>query len=326
MRNSKKKNYCLIAALASLVAFSTMAASVMSGCGENSDEQKTTEIVHETRIDTQVETRIETYTEVVTDAQGNTEYVEETKAVPVNSDKANNNGNSSDKSESSANNNKGSNNGNNNSNKNNNSANSSSNKGSNNQTSSKTERSESSNTNSSSSKTDSGKTNNNSSSSKSDSSKSDSSKSDSSKSDSSKTESKILTVGGKKYNIGDTVVCTYELTTPAVLENYQATISYDSSKLSCLTAKMSEPAKNGAMLNKNLNGEIKTCGSNIGDGYDYTNGGKFMTVTYVVKAGGSTSPKFNWEIACRASDSKNLISDSGKPASGFKLTTAYTKG
>ena len=43
MRNyGKKKNYCLIAALASLVAFSTMAASVMSGCGENSDEQKTT--------------------------------------------------------------------------------------------------------------------------------------------------------------------------------------------------------------------------------------------------------------------------------------------
>lgn len=306
MRNSKKKNYCLIAALASLIAFSTMAASVMSGCGENSDEQKTTEIVHETRIDTQVETRIETYTEVVTDAQGNTEYVEETKAVPVNSDKADSNGNSSDKSESSANNNKGSNNGNNNSNNNNNNTNSSSNKGSNNQTSSKTERSESSNTNNNSSKTDSGKTNNNSS--------------------SSKTESKTLTIGGKKYNVGDTVVCTYELTTPAVLENYQATISYDSSKLSCLSAKMSEPAKNGAMLNKNLNGEIKTCGSNISDGYDYTKGGKFMTVTYVVKAGGSTSPKFNWEIACRASDSKNLISDSGKPASGFKLKTAYTKG
>lgn len=306
MRNSKKKNYCLIAALASLIAFSTMAASVMSGCGENSDEQKTTEIVHETRIDTQVETRIETYTEVVTDAQGNTEYVEETKAVPVNSDKADSNGNSSDKSESSANNSKGSNNGNNNSNNNNNSTNSSSNKGSNNQTSSKTERSESSNTNNNSSKTDSGKTNNNSS--------------------SSKTESKTLTIGGKKYNVGDTVVCTYELTTPAVLENYQATISYDSSKLSCLSAKMSEPAKNGAMLNKNLNGEIKTCGSNISDGYDYTKGGKFMTVTYVVKAGGSTSPKFNWEIACRASDSKNLISDSGKPASGFKLKTAYTKG
>lgn len=306
MRNSKKKNYCLIAALASLVAFSTMAASVMSGCGENSDEQKTTEIVHETRIDTQVETRIETYTEVVTDAQGNTEYVEETKAVPVNSDKADSNGNSSDKSESSANNNKGSNNGNNNSNNNSNSTNSSSNKGSNNQTSSKTERSESSNTNNNSSKTDSGKTNNNSS--------------------SSKTESKTLTIGGKKYNVGDTVVCTYELTTPAVLENYQATISYDSSKLSCLSAKMSEPAKNGAMLNKNLNGEIKTCGSNISDGYDYTKGGKFMTVTYVVKAGGSTSPKLNWEIACRASDSKNLISDSGKPASGFKLKTAYTKG
>ena len=83
MRNSKKKNYCLIAALASLVAFSTMAASVMSGCGENSDEQKTTKIVHETRIDTQIETKIETYTEVVTDAQGHTEYVEETKNVII---------------------------------------------------------------------------------------------------------------------------------------------------------------------------------------------------------------------------------------------------
>lgn len=322
MRNSKKKNYCLIAALASLVAFSTMAASVMSGCGENSDEQKTTKIVHETKIDTQIETKIETYTEVVTDAQGHTEYVEETKNVPVNNDKAVSNGNSSEKSESSVNNNNGNsneknNNGNNGGNNNNNSVNNSHNKGSNNQAASKTEKSEGSKTNNSSSKTDGNKTNNNGSS---------SSKSDSSKSDSSKPESKTLTVHGKKYNIGDTVVCTYKLTTPAVLENYQATISYDSSKLSCLSAKMSEPAKNGAMLNKNLNGEIKTCGSNISDGYDYTKGGKFMTVTYVVKAGGSSTPKFKWEIASRASDSKNLISSGGKPASGFKLVGSYTKG
>lgn len=321
MRNSKKKNYCLIAALASLVAFSTMAASVMSGCGENSDEQKTTKIVHETRIDTQIETKIETYTEVVTDAQGHTEYVEETKNVPVNNDKTVSNGNSSEKSESSVNNNGNSNeknnNGNNGGNNNINSVNNSHNKGSNNQAASKTEKSEGSKTNNSSSKTDGNKTNNNGSS---------SSKSDSSKSDSSKPESKTLTVHGKKYNIGDTVVCTYKLTTPAVLENYQATISYDSSKLSCLSAKMSEPAKNGAMLNKNLNGEIKTCGSNISDGYDYTKGGKFMTVTYVVKAGGSSTPKFKWEIASRASDSKNLISSDGKPASGFKLVGSYTKG
>lgn len=318
MRNSKKKNYCLIAALASLVAFSTMAASVMSGCGENSDEQKTTKIVHETKIDTQIETKIETYTEVVTDAQGHTEYVEETKNVPVNNDKTVSNGNSSEKSESSVNNNNGnSNEKNNGGNNNNNSVNNSHNKGSNNQAASKTEKSEGSKTNNSSSKTDGNKTNNNGSS---------SSKSDSSKSDSSKPESKTLTVHGKKYNIGDTVVCTYKLTTPAVLENYQATISYDSSKLSCLSAKMSEPAKNGAMLNKNLNGEIKTCGSNISDGYDYTKGGKFMTVTYVVKAGGSSTPKFKWEIASRASDSKNLISSDGKPASGFKLVGSYTKG
>ena len=145
MRNyGKKKNYCLIAALASLVAFSTMAASVMSGCGENSDEQKTTKIVHETRIDTQIETKIETYTEVVTDSQGNTEYVEETKAVPVNNNaggnsKSGNSGNNSDNSDGS-----------------------SSGKNSNSQQSSVIEKSETSKTtNNSSSKTDSGKTNNN---------------------------------------------------------------------------------------------------------------------------------------------------------------------
>lgn len=146
MRNyGKKKNYCLIAALASLVAFSTMAASVMSGCGENSDEQKTTDIVHETRIDTQIETKIETYTEVVTDAQGNTEYVKETKAVPVNNNAGGNNksGDSGNNSE--------------------NSGGSSSGKNSNSQQSSVIEKSETSKTtNNSSSKTDSGKTNNNS--------------------------------------------------------------------------------------------------------------------------------------------------------------------
>lgn len=146
MRNyGKKKNYCLIAALASLVAFSTMAASVMSGCGENSDEQKTTKIVHETRIDTQIETKIETYTEVVTDAQGNTEYVKETKAVPVN-----NNAGGNSKSGDSGNNSE-------------NSGGSSSGKNSNSQQSSVIEKSETSKTtNNSSSKTDSGKTNNNS--------------------------------------------------------------------------------------------------------------------------------------------------------------------
>ena len=299
MRNyGKKKNYCLIAALASLVAFSTMAASVMSGCGENSDEQKATEIVHETRIDTQIETKIETYTEVVTDAQGNTEYVKETKAVPVN-----NNAGGNSKSGDSGNNSE-------------NSGGSSSGKNSNSQQSSVIEKSETSKTtNNSSSKTDSGKTNSNKN------NNSSSSKSDSSKSDDS--NSKSLKIGGKTFNVGDTIVCTYKLKTPAVLENYQARIKYDSSKLTCKSAKMSEPAKNGAMLNIKIAGEISLSGVNIGDGYDYTNGGTFMTVVYEVKGGGSTSPSYHWEVACRASDSKNLIDKKGKPASGFKLSSSY---
>lgn len=305
MRNhGKKKNYCLIAALASLVAFSTMAASVMSGCGENSDEQKTTEVVHETRIETQIETKIETYTEVVTDAQGNTEYVEETKAVPVNN---NADGNSKSSNNSA------------------NTGNSSSDKNSNSQQSSVIEKSETSKTtNNSSSKTDSGKTNNNKNNNNNSSknNNSSSSKSDSSKSDDS--NSKTLKIGGKTFNVGDTIVCTYHLTTPATLENYQAKIKYDSSKLTCKSARMSEPAKNGAMLNQKISGEISISGINIGDGYDYTSGGTFMTVVYEVTGGGSTSPSYKWEVACRASDSKNLIDKKGNPASGFKLTSSYT--
>ena len=308
MRNyGKKKNYCLIAALASLVAFSTMAASVMSGCGENSDEQKATKIVHETRIDTQIETKIETYTEVVTDAQGNTEYVEETKAVPVN-----NNAGGNSKSGDSGNNSE-------------NSGGSSFGKNSNSQQSSVIEKSETSKTtNNSSSKTDSGKTNNNSNKNNNNSNKnnnSSSSKSDSSKSDDS--NSKSLKIGGKTFNVGDTIVCTYNLTTPAVLENYQATIKYDSSKLTCKSAKMSVPAKYEAMLTIKIAREISLSGVIIGDGDDYTNGGAFMTVVYEVKGGGSTSPSYHCEVACRASDSKNLIDKKGKPASGFKLSSSY---
>ena len=98
---------------------------------------------------------------------------------------------------------------------------------------------------------------------------------------------------------------------------------YDSSKLTCKSAKMSVPAKYGAMLNIKIAGEISLSGVNIGDGYDYTNGGAFMTVVYEVKGGGSTSPSYHWEVACRASDSKNLIDKKGKPASGFKLSSSY---
>ena len=212
-----------------------------------------------------------------------------------------------------------------------NSGGSSSGKNSNSQQSSVIEKSETSKTtNNSSSKTDSGKTNNNknnnNNSNKNNNNSNKNNNSSSSKSDSSKSDnsnSKSLKIGGKTFNVGDTIVCTYNLKTPAVLENYQATIKYDSSKLTCKSAKMSEPAKYGAMLNIKIAGEISISGVNIGDGYDYTNGGAFMTVVYEVKGGGSTSPSYHWEVACRASDSKNLIDKKGKPASGFKLSTSY---
>ena len=45
---------------------------------------------------------------------------------------------------------------------------------------------------------------------------------------------------------------------------------------------MSEPAKYGAMLNKKIPGVFSLSGVNIGDGYDYTNGGTYMPVVYEV--------------------------------------------
>lgn len=171
---------------------------------------------------------------------------------------------------------------------------------------------------SSSSKTSSSSKSDNSSSSKS--SGSSSSKSSSSN-NATHSSTKVCTVDGTKYYVGDTVTCTYNLTSPAKLINYQAFISFDKKYLKVKDAKLSKPASASGIVNfQNGKGIINFNGSNISSGYDYTKGGEFLVVTYEVLAEGSTKTTFNWEVACDfADDTKNYVSN-GKPASGLKIS------
>lgn len=108
--------------------------------------------------------------------------------------------------------------------------------------------------------------------------------------------SEVLSIDGNKYSVGDTVTCRLNVTTPKVVENYQATVTYDSDYLEVTKAKLVSPAAAGGILNYKNAGVIKFNGSNISDGYDYTGGGAIVEITYKVKSAGSTTPRVKWEI------------------------------
>ena len=75
-------------------------------------------------------------------------------------------------------------------------------------------------------------------------------------------------------------------------------------------------------LLEKTDGEIKFNGSNISSGYDYENGGEFLTVTYEALATGSTTTTFEWEVATGMSG-KSYVTDN-KPASGLKISKTYS--
>ena len=114
----------------------------------------------------------------------------------------------------------------------------------------------------------------------------------------------------------------YDLTAPEKLENYQANILYDSKYLEATDAVLEGSAASGSIINYKLDGEIKFNGSYPFKGYDYTKGGNFLTVTYKVKAAGSTAPEFEWVVATGVSG-KAYVSD-GKATGGMKIEPSYS--
>lgn len=162
--------------------------------------------------------------------------------------------------------------------------------------------------------------------SKSESSKNDaSSKNDTSKNDSDNKSSDTLSVDGHDYKKGDTVTVTYTVKSTKVLANFQGTITYDSSKLKVKKAELQSPVKSNSIVNAKNAGVIKFNGSDITSGYDFTNGGDLIVVTYEVTGTGSAKTSYLWESASTIENNKIIthIDANGKSDGTVSLSTSY---
>lgn len=191
---------------------------------------------------------------------------------------------------------------------------------------SKSESAQSSEKSESSGFSDSSKTESKSESSKNDaSSKNDTSKNDTSKNDSGNKSSDTLSVDGHDYKKGDTVTVTYTVKSTKVLANFQGTITYDSSKLKVKKAELQSPVKSNSIVNAKNAGVIKFNGSDITSGYDFTNGGDLIVVTYEVTGTGSAKTSYLWESASTIENNKIIthIDNNGKSDGTVSLSTSY---
>lgn len=157
------------------------------------------------------------------------------------------------------------------------------------------------------------------------SSKNDTSKNDTSKNDSGNKSSDTLSVDGHDYKKGDTVTVTYTVKSTKVLANFQGTITYDSSKLKVKKAELQSPVKSNSIVNAKNAGVIKFNGSDITSGYDFTNGGDLIVVTYEVTGTGSAKTSYLWESASTIENNKIIthIDNNGKSDGTVTLSTSY---
>lgn len=157
------------------------------------------------------------------------------------------------------------------------------------------------------------------------SSKNDTSKNDTSKNDSGNKSSDTLSVDGHDYKKGDTVTVTYTVKSTKVLANFQGTITYDSSKLKVKKAELQSPVKSNSIVNAKNAGVIKFNGSDITSGYDFTNGGDLIVVTYEVTGTGSAKTSYLWESASTIENNKIIthIDADGKSDGTVTLSTSY---
>lgn len=191
---------------------------------------------------------------------------------------------------------------------------------------SKSESAQSSEKSESSGSSDSSKAESKSESSKNDaSSKNDTSKNDTSKNDSGNKSSDTLSVDGHDYKKGDTVTVTYTVKSTKVLANFQGTITYDSSKLKVKKAELQSPVKSNSIVNAKNAGVIKFNGSDITSGYDFTNGGDLIVVTYEVTGTGSAKTSYLWESASTIENNTIIthIDNNGKSDGTVSLSTSY---
>ena len=132
-----------------------------------------------------------------------------------------------------------------------------------------------------------------------------------------------LTLDLKK---GQTITVTYSVKSTVVLTNYQAQITYDSSKLKVKSALLQKPATTNGIINAKIAGKINFNGSDITTGYDYTKGGEMVVVTFEATADGSSKVNWLWQSASTIDEKNNLvyhIDNNGKSDGTVSLSTSY---
>lgn len=125
---------------------------------------------------------------------------------------------------------------------------------------------------------------------------------------------------------GQTITVTYSVKSTVVLTNYQAQITYDSSKLKVKSALLQKPATTNGIINAKIAGKINFNGSDITTGYDYTKGGEMVVVTFEATADGSSKVNWLWQSASTIDEKNNLvyhIDNNGKSDGTVSLSTSY---
>lgn len=125
---------------------------------------------------------------------------------------------------------------------------------------------------------------------------------------------------------GQTITVTYSVKSTVVLTNYQAQITYDSSKLKVKSALLQKPATTNGIINAKIAGQINFNGSDITTGYDYTKGGEMVVVTFEATADGSSKVNWLWQSASTIDEKNNLvyhIDNNGKSDGTVSLSTSY---
>lgn len=125
---------------------------------------------------------------------------------------------------------------------------------------------------------------------------------------------------------GQTITVTYSIKSTVVLTNYQAQITYDSSKLKVKSALLQKPATTNGIINAKIAGKINFNGSDITTGYDYTKGGEMVVVTFEATADGSSKVNWLWQSASTIDEKNNLvyhIDNNGKSDGTVSLSTSY---
>ena len=284
--NNSVSNRMFRASVASLLAATVITASVLSGCFWDSDDKgdtSETEIITETQVVTKV------VNGVYADEDGN--IITDDNGQPVSASKDATNSPTIADANTAAQNSSSGNGGNSSSGINNGGSNSSGNSGNSNTPSKSGSSNKTSNSGNSGSSSNSGNSGN--------SGQSSSQSSQTTRpprNPASSDSSKVLKVDGEKYNVGDTIYCTYFLYVPVDMLNFQGTITYNGSYLKVKKANLVAPASYGGILNYNLDQKIKFNGTML-NGYNYTEpGDNFLYVEYEVLKSGTTSTNISFEV------------------------------